>query len=133
MRKFLVVSAASAALAMAGAAPAAAQIAPRLECATANVAANTVTATWGYAHTGTTQITLLPGSDNFFAPSPSFQGQPIVFQPGDHHDVFQSTFDLAFDSSSTWDVLGIGETASLDSRSCFRLDDPPQRRADASI
>lgn len=133
MTKLLVVLAASAALAMTTAAPAAAEIAPRLECATANVASNTVTATWGYVHTGDTQITLLPGSDNFFKPSPSFQGQPVVFQPGDQHDVFQSTFDLAFDSSSTWDVLGIGETASLDSRSCFRLDDPPERRADASI
>jgi hypothetical protein len=108
-------------------------VSSQLDCVTVDPDAATVTGTWGYTNTTDHAITLLPGSDNFFKPSPSFQGQPVVFQPGTFNSVFQSTFDLNFDATSTWVVLGTQQTASLDWYSCFTPNGDPVKRADPAI
>src|SRR5262249_38223629 len=115
------------------AAPAAAQIAPIQSCVDAHAAANTITATWGYVSTSADEVTSLPGSDNFFSPSPSFQGQEVLFEPGETLASFQTTFDLGFTSSSAWHVLGIPATASLDSHSCFTPNQAPLSRAAPAV
>jgi hypothetical protein len=91
-----------------------AQLAPILECVKYDATANTITAEWGYANTGPDPKTINPGPGNFFTPAPSFQGQPIVFQPSAHHFVFETTFDLNVTGSSSWHLQGITETASND-------------------
>ena len=91
-----------------------AQLAPILDCVKYDPAANTVTADWGYVNTGPTPKTVTPGPGNFFTPAPGFQLQPVTFQPGEFHHVFQTTFDLSVTSSSSWHLQGITETASTD-------------------
>ena len=89
-------------------------VAPLLDCVEYDPADNLLVATWGYVNTGDSAVTIPVGANNSFSPAPSFQGQPILYQPGLFHDVFQSTIDLGVSSSTTWNLDGFTATATND-------------------
>ena len=89
-------------------------IAPLLDCVEFDPADNLLVATWGYVNLSTSTETIIVGTNNFFTPPPDFQGQPINFQPGTFHNVFQTTIPLDDVSSETWTVDGFTATATND-------------------
>ncbi len=65
---------------------------PLLDCVVDN-GDGTFTAHFGYVNHASTAITLPVGPKNKFVSPPQDRGQPTLFQPGEHHDVFTVTFD----------------------------------------
>src|SRR3954452_2622873 len=114
----MAVAASIAALALVGTPARAQSVAPLLDCAEYAPALNLLVATWGYVNTDSTAVVVAPGSHNFFSPPPSIQGQPLIFQPGAFHDLFQTVLDLNSSSAQTWHVNGMTATATLDSPVC---------------
>src|SRR5262249_17958533 len=90
-------------LVVAGAAPCAAQqVTPYLECVDFQPG-NTLEARFGYVSTYPTEVTINIGPEHFLSPGTLNRGQPTVFLPGDHHDVFRTTFHLSGSSTQiTW-------------------------------
>jgi hypothetical protein len=91
-----------------------AQVAPILDCVELDQANHLLIVTWGYVNTSNQVVTFLPGSNNFFHPPPSTQGQPIDYQPGVFHHVFQTTVELDFFSSTLWHLNGFDAIAIND-------------------
>jgi hypothetical protein len=90
----------------------AAHVALNLESCLIN-ANGTFTATWGYANGNPSPLLIPIGSSNKFYPGNQNQGQPASFQPGNHHNVFSTTFS---GSTLTWIVAGL--TASIQTCNC---------------
>jgi len=93
---------------------------PLLECVDNN-GNGTYTAHFGYLNQGNQTITLPVGSKNLFAPGPKDLGQPTVFLPGEHLDVFAVLFD---GSDLKWLLKADGDrrhqvVASSTSEACF--------------
>ncbi len=65
---------------------------PLLDCVVDN-GDGTYTAHFGYSNSSSSAISLPVGPKNKFEPPPQNRGQPTVFQPGEHHDVFTVTFN----------------------------------------
>lgn len=113
-------------LLFAAAAVANSQVAPLLDCVQYDQADNLLIATWGYVNAGSQQVTIMIGANNKFSPSPSLQGQPVDFQPGTFHSVFQTTFSLNAYSSQTWELNGFSATARNDPNNyCQACSCPP--------
>jgi len=91
-----------------------AQVAPLLDCSIFDPADNFLIIEWGYVNASNQVVEIIPGANNFFNPPPSVQGQPIDFQPGVFHNVFQTVLQLDFSSSSTWHLNGFDATATKD-------------------
>ncbi|GEM_PF-1627349 len=59
------------------------------------------TAQFGYVNMADSPVFIPVGPDNYFTPSPDFQGQPIEFLVGFHPEVFSVTFP-AWSTSRMW-------------------------------
>jgi hypothetical protein len=70
--------------------PAPASVIPRVECVSHGTG-NTFSARFGYANPNKTIKVLSLGDRNEVTPAPRDQGQPRVFKPGDHTNVFTAT------------------------------------------
>jgi hypothetical protein len=70
--------------------PAPLKITPRVECVT-HGPGQSFTARLGYANPNPTIKVLPLGNLNQVTPAPRDQGQPRVFKPGDHKNVFTAT------------------------------------------
>jgi uncharacterized repeat protein (TIGR01451 family) len=64
---------------------------------------------FGYNNPNSIPVTIPVGTNNRFSPSPQDRGQPTVFQPGRHVDVFTVTFT---GSNLVWTLNGRTSTAS---------------------
>ena len=89
-------------------------VAPLLDCVNFDQADNLLTSTWGYVNTGDTTVSIQLGLQNYFSPPPGIQGQPVDFDPGTFHNVFQTTIYLGNSSSTTWNLDGFTVTATND-------------------
>ena len=92
---------------------------PLLDCVSYNAPLNEVTAVFGYESSFASTIFVALGrTTNAFIPDPIDRGQPTVFEPGTHRDVFAVTWDTSVDESITWFLVEHEVTASLDSPRC---------------
>jgi Coenzyme PQQ synthesis protein D (PqqD) len=99
------------------------ELIPFLECVTDN-GNGTFTAHFGYVNQTSHRIVVPLGPDNKFDPSPHDRGQPTIFDPGEHSEVFQVTFNGTDGKKIEW-LLTAGEgecrhraVASADSPRC---------------
>src|SRR5260221_4928257 len=76
----------------------AATLIPILNCIQVEPGPSSYIAVWGYTYTRILPLTLAIGSGNSFSPAPSNRGQPIIFSPGTHNDVFS----VAFTTTLAW-------------------------------
>jgi hypothetical protein len=94
-------------LAVAGMAPASAhaQLTPILDCASYSVFNNTLEGWFGYTNSSASQVDEPIGLNNFFSPGVIDRGQPTSFDPGTHHFVFRTAFQVSAGmSQATWDL-----------------------------
>ena len=103
---------------VAGAGPAGAtQQFPILECVFHDKGTGQYNAEWGYNNNDNSNSDTLPiGSDNSFSPTPEGRGQPTVFQPGQHDNVFAVTWNGV--GSLTWTLSNHSESATTTSTAC---------------
>jgi len=100
---------------------------PLLECVDNN-GDGTYTAHFGYLNQSDTTITLAIGPKNMFVPGQEDLGQPTVFLPGEHLNVFSVVFSGTSDIK--WMLKADGDkrhqvTASADSEACTPGTTPP--------
>ena len=68
----------------------------------------------GYDNKGKTSVTYPIGAQNHVTPAPADRGQPTVFDPGTHPNVWAPTFTTAeLQSGADWVVNGISAAASV--------------------
>jgi len=66
---------------------------PTLQCVVNNPN-KTYTAHFGYNNENTIAVGIVGRSDyNYFTPGDRYRGQPNIFLPGNHSDVFSTVFD----------------------------------------
>ncbi|MDX2022506.1 MAG: Calx-beta domain-containing protein, partial [Deltaproteobacteria bacterium] len=87
---------------------------PILECVTAD-GPGQYTAHFGYLNTVTDSVSVPVGANNKFTPSPLDRGQPVLFAPGRHVDVFTVAFN---GSNLVWKLGPRTSTASSNSTRC---------------
>ncbi len=69
------------------------RIIPTLQCIVSNPD-KTYTAYFGYNNQNTVPVGIVSRSDyNYFTPGDRYRGQPNIFQPGNHPNVFSTVFD----------------------------------------
>ena len=81
------------------------ELIPFLECVTDN-GKGTFTAHFGYVNQTSHRIVVPLEPDNKFDPSPHDRGQPTIFDPGEHSEVFQVTFDGTDGKKIEWLLKG---------------------------
>ena len=85
---------------------AAQQVTPYLDCIDFLPDAQ-MRAHFGYASTYPSEVTIDIGPQNYFSPGTLSRGQPTVFLPGEHHDVFTTSWVVSGSSTQeTWLVAG---------------------------
>ncbi len=89
-------------------------ILPMLYCVIDN-GDSTLTAVYSYCNKNNDTITIPVGPENMMINAPYNSGQPTVFYPGTHHDVFRVTFS---GSSITWKLTGNTITTYKNSFRC---------------
>ena len=102
---------------------------PLLDCVADN-GDGTFTAHFGYLNQTSSAITVPLGPKNMFVPPANDRGQPTVFQPGEHDDVFQVTFDGTFGQEIKWMLKADGDArhqveASATSEACVAATTTP--------
>jgi hypothetical protein len=72
-----------------------------------------ITVSVGYTNSGTTTLTYPVGTLNYVTPSPQDRGQPSVFLPGTHNNVWAPTVTAAdFSGNAQWYVNGVPANVS---------------------
>ena len=104
-------------------------VAPVLKCVryhTEPERDNVLEAFFGYISSHSAAVTIDVAENNFFSPGVIDRGQPTVFQPGVHEEVFSTTFALSGSQTQvTWFLGGHTTTAKNDHRLYC---DPPRYR-----
>lgn len=74
-------------------------------------------ALWSYNNPGSLALAIpvLPSIENTFTTSPARRGQPEIFMPGRHNNVFATTFNTG---TQTWMLNGVGATARTNTSRC---------------
>jgi hypothetical protein len=125
---------ASLAIAVQPASAAPQKIYPFSNCTSFDVVDNIVNATFNYYSSYDDPIVEDIGSDNFFTPSPSDQGQPTLFFPGVNLDAFEVSFASVVAPSITWNLNGMTTTASTTVPECtITADGQPQQEESPAI
>jgi uncharacterized repeat protein (TIGR01451 family) len=88
-------------------------ITPLLDCIYAN-GDGTYTAVFGYQNTYSNNVNIPVGNNNQFLTGNQNQGQPVLFLPGLH----QNVFTVQFNSSLTWKLTSNTITATSSSNLC---------------
>ncbi len=107
---------AAAVIVLACAVPCAAQqVTPYLDCVEF-LPGYQLRAHFGYASTYASEVTIDIGPQNFFSPGALSLGQPTVFLPGEHHDVFTTSWTVSGSSTQeTWFLAGATAVGRLTS------------------
>ncbi|HSD63148.1 MAG TPA: hypothetical protein VLB50_05090 [Ignavibacteriaceae bacterium] len=90
-------------------------IIPTLQCIHFNQD-KTITAYFGYDNQNSVPVGIVSHSNyNYFSPGDGYRGQPDVFQPGIHTNVFSIIFD---GTNLTWNLIDRSVTANKNSTPC---------------
>ena len=87
---------------------------PLLDCVIPLEGGKTL-ASFGYVNQASAGSALEIGADNQFLSGKSARGQPVYFDPGEHHSVFQVTYD---GPAPVWTLAGRSVTVPSDARLC---------------
>ena len=100
-------------LAFSGVAAAASSLQPYVTCYWPN-ADGTYTLDVGYTNTTSSTLTYPVGPQNYVTPNPKDRGQPTVFYPGTHDNVWAPTLTQAdLSAGADWVVHGAHASASI--------------------
>ncbi|MDX6254970.1 MAG: hypothetical protein QOJ11_1304 [Frankiales bacterium] len=89
------------------AALAASPVTPFVSCFWANTDGS-YTVSVGYTNSGSTTVTYAVGALNYVTPAPQDRGQPTLFLPGTHNNVWAPTLSAAdFAGGANWFVNGV--------------------------
>ncbi|MFN3694801.1 MAG: hypothetical protein ACK4UV_07315, partial [Ignavibacterium sp.] len=73
------------------------------------------TAYFGYNNNNTSSVFISTGANNRFSPSPEYRGQPNIFLPGNHQNVFSVNFN---GDNLSWYLAGQSITVNKNSTPC---------------
>lgn len=73
------------------------------------------TAFFGYNNNNTSSVFIPTGTNNRFSPSPEYRGQPNIFLPGNHQNVFSVNFN---GDNLSWYLAGQSITVNKNSTAC---------------
>jgi hypothetical protein len=89
-------------------------VTPVLQCVRNN-GGGSFTAFFGYANQNSAVVYIPLGSKNKFTPNPIDRGQPLIFLPGSHTNIFSLNFN---GDNLMWTLAGVNVTANKKSPAC---------------